>query len=171
MSRRLLRTILRQVAFLLAPETLPLAHQLAPLSVDLHLGICSPWRVPLALVIAWPVVLLRRRRTCHATCNRSIAGGGIVLLVLLGPPVVVTGFKVRPSEDAVLGAFFVHGEDARLPFRIVAWDCVPNIGDDAGVVAGDPFSHCFYQHRAWALVVELIGQLGLSLHLSVEELG
>ncbi len=60
MPRRLLGAILQQVAFLLAPETPPFAHQLAALHVDLHLGVCSLGRVPLPLVIAWPVVLLGR---------------------------------------------------------------------------------------------------------------
>ncbi len=60
MSRRLLGTVLRQVAFLLAPETSPLTHQLAPLHINLHLRVRSPWHVPLAPVIAQPVVLLGR---------------------------------------------------------------------------------------------------------------
>ncbi len=56
----LVGAILQQVTFLLTPETPPFAHQLAPLHVDLHLGICPPRCVP-APSITWSVVLLDRR--------------------------------------------------------------------------------------------------------------
>ncbi len=58
----------------------------------------------------------------------------------------MTGFEVGPGEDAVFGAFFVHGEDARLPFGVVAQDREPDVGDDARVVAGNPLSHRLYQY-------------------------
>ncbi len=136
MSRRLLGTILRQVAFLLAPEAPPLAHQLAALCVDLHLCVRSLWCVPLALLITWPVVLLGWRRTCRATCNWLVTGGGIGPLSLEGPLVVLSGVEVGLGEDAVLGAFLIHGEDVGLPFGIRPWDSEADVGDDAGVVAG-----------------------------------
>ncbi len=47
MLRFLLGAILRQVTFLLAPETPPFTHQLAPLGVNLHVSVLSPGHVPL----------------------------------------------------------------------------------------------------------------------------
>ncbi len=168
----LVGAILRQVAFLLAPETPSLAQQLAPLGVNLHLGIRSLGRVPLPPVIAWPVILLGARRTCHATCCWSAAGGSIGPLVQLEwSLVVVARFEVGLSIDTVLGAFLVHGDDARLPFGVVARNAKPDVGDGSGVVVGNALPHRFYQHPSVALVVEMVGELGLTLHLSEEEVG
>ncbi len=92
-------------------------------------------------------------------------------MVLLGSAVVATGLEVGLGVDAVLGAFFVHGEDACLPFGIGAQDGEANVGDGAGVVAGNSFSYRFYQYRTITLVVESVGELGLMLHPSEEEVG
>ncbi len=103
MPRRLLGAILRQVAFLLAPETPPFAHQLAACCIDLHLRVGSLGHVPLPPVIAWSVVLFGRRRTCCATCCWFAAGGGIGFLTGVWFSVVATRFVVGLGEDAVLG--------------------------------------------------------------------
>ncbi len=79
--------------------------------------------------------------------------------------------EVGLAEHAVLGALFVHGLDAGLPFWIRSWDGKADIGDNAGVIPRDPLSDCFDQDRARSLVVETVGELGFAFHLSEEEVG
>ncbi len=62
-----------------------------------------------------------------------------------GPSVVAAGFEVGFGVNTVFGALIVHGDDARLPLGVVAWDCKTDVGDNAGVIAGNPFSYRLYQ--------------------------
>ncbi len=55
--------------------------------------------------------------------------------------------------DAVLGAFFVHGDDVRLPFLVITRDPEPDVGDSSGVITGNSLPHRFYQYASVALVV------------------
>ncbi len=89
----------------------------------------------------------------------------------MGPSVVAAGFEVGLGVDAILGMFLVHCDDVRLPFGVGARDAEPNVGDGAGVVAGNSLPYRFYQHPSVALVVQSIGQFGLTFHLSEEEVG
>ncbi len=57
---------------------------------------------------------------------------------------VAVGFKVGLSVNAVLGPFFVYGDDACFPFGIGARDAESDVCDGAGVVAGNFLPHCFY---------------------------
>ncbi len=146
MPRRLLGEILRQVAFLLAPETPSLTHQLALLRINLHLGICACWHRPSAPQVAASVgaIGLARRGTCRATCSGFAAGGSIGLLALLGPSTILAGFEVGLGIDAVLCSFFIHGDDARFPLWVSSWDTESDVGDNPGVVAGNSLPHRFY---------------------------
>ncbi len=56
----------------------------------------------------------------------------------------MAGLEVGLGVDAVLGAFFVHGENARFPFGVGAQDAEPDVRNDPGVIPGNSLLDRFH---------------------------
>ncbi len=71
--------------------------------------------------------------------------------------------------DVVLGPFFIHRDDALLPFGIGVGNSESDVHNDLRIGSGYPLADCLDQHSSFRLIIPL--SCGLSLHLSEEEIG
>ncbi len=79
--------------------------------------------------------------------------------------------SMRLGVDILLGALLIHGEDALLPLWVGTRDSKANVGDNPSIVVWNALPDGLYEDASFGLVIESLGQLGLSLHLSEEEVG
>ncbi len=95
------------------------------------------------------------------------AGGGLGFLE--GASIVLLLFEaMHLGVDVFLCSFLVHLDDAVLPFRVGGRDPEADVGDDSGVVSGNPFSYGLYEDSSFALVIKASCQFGLPFHLLEE---
>ncbi len=148
MGLPLVRTVLAEVALLVALETPSFCSLLLLDCIDIHWFplpsihcslLCYPLPAGISpTAIARPLV---RQGTCHTTCSIGFTTGGGNLLLVPWASILALVKAMGLVVDIVALAFFIHVQDPVLPFVVGMRYSEANVGNGRGIARRDPLSH------------------------------